>query len=298
MAFEKVLLDTDIGCDIDDAICLAYLLAHPDCELLGITTVNGDTWARAQLASALCYAAHRDVPVFPGCKDTLLARRARKPVPQAEALSRLSHGDRFDENGYLEFMRDTILEHPGEVTLLAIGPMTNVGLLFAAYPDTAHALKRLVLMGGNFENPLTGLGYMESNTMCDPHASELVYRARVPIHRSVGCDVTNGLSMKRKDVYDSFASHPILAATLPMADVYFSHGAPELFFHDSCAAASIFNDGIVTWARGLVEVELHADALMGMTVVKHAAYLGGPHEYARVIDKTAYFDDFTHVFNL
>ena len=298
MSTEKILLDTDIGCDIDDAICLAYLLAHPRCELMGITTVNGDTRARAQLASALCLAARRNVPIFPGVKDTLLARRARKPVPQAEALSRLPHGDRFDENGYLEFMRDMILEHPGEVTLLAIGPMTNVGLLFAAYPDTARALKRLVLMGGNFENPLTGLGYMESNTMCDPHASELVYRARVPVHRSVGCDVTNGLSMKRDDVYACFARHPILAATLPMADVYFSHGAPELFFHDSCAAASIFNDRIVTWGGGLVEVELRADALMGMTVVKHAAYLGGPHQVARAVDRAAYFEDFNQVFGL
>ena len=153
MSTEKILLDTDIGCDIDDAICLAYLLAHPRCELMGITTVNGDTRARAQLASALCLAARRNVPIFPGVKDTLLARRARKPVPQAEALSRLPHGDRFDENGYLEFMRDMILEHPGEVTLLAIGPMTNVGLLFAAYPDTARALKRLVLMGGTMCTP-------------------------------------------------------------------------------------------------------------------------------------------------
>ena len=100
-----------------------------------------------------------------------------------------------------------------------------------------------VLMGGNFENPLTGLGYMESNTMCDPHASEMVYRARAPIHRSVGCDVSNGLSMKREDVYARFGRHPVLAAVLPMADVYFSHGAPELFFHDSCAAASEALDG-------------------------------------------------------
>ena len=63
---EKILLDTDIGCDIDDAICLAYLLARPDCRLLGVTTVNGDTVARAKLASAIIEASGQSVPVYPG----------------------------------------------------------------------------------------------------------------------------------------------------------------------------------------------------------------------------------------
>ena len=298
METEKVLLDTDIGCDIDDAICLSYLLAHPRCQLVGVTTVSGDTRARAMLTSALCRAAGKDAPIYPGAKDTLLLPRPRKPVPQAAALSRLPHREDFPENQYLDFMRDVILSQPGQVTLLAIGPMTNVGLLFAAYPDTAKALKRLVLMGGNFMNPMAGLGFMESNTMCDPHASALVYRAAAPVHRSVGCDVTNGLSMAKDEVCARFARHPILAAALPMAEVYFAPGAKELYFHDSCAAAAIFNDSIVQWNRGQVEVELRADALMGMTVLKHAAYLGGPHEVAQRVDAQAYFDDFTKVFGV
>ena len=62
----KLLLDTDIGSDIDDAVCLAYLLAQPACDLLGITTVSGEADHRAMLASALCRVAGRDVPIFPG----------------------------------------------------------------------------------------------------------------------------------------------------------------------------------------------------------------------------------------
>ena len=62
----KIILDTDIGSDIDDAVCLAYLLAQPDCELLGITTVAGEAEARARMASALCKVAGKDVPIFPG----------------------------------------------------------------------------------------------------------------------------------------------------------------------------------------------------------------------------------------
>ena len=68
----KVLLDTDIGSDIDDAICLAYLLAKPECELLGITTVSGEPEKRAMLASAICRTAGRDIPIFPGAPLPLL----------------------------------------------------------------------------------------------------------------------------------------------------------------------------------------------------------------------------------
>lgn len=295
MAANKIIFDTDIGCDIDDAVSLGYLLSHPDCELAGITTVNGDTQARARLASALCLAAGRDIPIFPGTRDTLLTRRIRKPVPQAAALDVLPHRKDFPENGWLTFMRDTILANPGEVTLLAVGPLTNVGLLFGAYPQAAQALKALVLMGGNFQNPLTGLGYMESNTMCDPHATAMVYRADVNVHRSVGCDVTNGLFMPRETVLARFPHNPVLRAVLPMAEVYFSGGAKAMYFHDLCAAASIFNPDIVTWGGGLVEVELTADALQGLTVVKHAAYLPGHHQIAARVDKAAFDGDIASI---
>ncbi len=68
----KILLDTDIGTDIDDAVCLAYLLANPDCDLLGITTVTGEPVKRAMLASALCRIAGKKIPVYPGSADPLL----------------------------------------------------------------------------------------------------------------------------------------------------------------------------------------------------------------------------------
>lgn len=294
---EKILLDTDIGCDIDDAVCLAYLLSKDDCELMGITTVNGDTGARAQLASVLVKASGKKVPIFPGKKDTMLIDRTRKPVPQAAALPLMEHDVEFAESGYLEFMRKTIMDNPGEVTLLAIGPMTNVGLLLSAYPEAAENLKRLVLMGGNFTNPLTAQGYMESNTMCDPHASALVYRADVKQHVSIGNDVTSALGMSKETVYDVFKQNAMLRAALPMIDVYFSSGIQTMYFHDLCAAMYIFRPEIATLSGGKVEVELNADALKGMTVLKHAAYYQPPYHKAAVsVDGSVFYDEFYKTF--
>ena len=127
----KILLDTDIGSDIDDALCLAYLLAQPECELLGITTVTGQADKRAMLASILCKAAGKDIPILPGSEEPILVPQKQNLTPQAVVLKKWSHKKRFPRGEAIEFLRQTIHRHPGEITLLTIGPLTNIGLLFS-----------------------------------------------------------------------------------------------------------------------------------------------------------------------
>ena len=135
----KLLLDTDIGSDIDDAICLAYLLAKPECDLLGITTVSGEPEKRAMLASAICKTADREVPIFPGAPQPLLVPPHQPLAPQATALAHWPHETDFPGGRAVGFLRDTIRAHPGEVTLLAIGPMTNIASAFHARPGDSAA---------------------------------------------------------------------------------------------------------------------------------------------------------------
>src|SRR5471030_2476621 len=140
----KVLLDTDIGSDIDDAVCLAYLLANPACDLLGITTVSGDTHARASLASVLCKIAGKKIPIHPGRRQSLVTEQKQPHVPQAAALNKWDHDTKFSQGEAVEFLRQTIRANPGEMTLLAIGPMTNIAALFAADEEIPKLLKSLV----------------------------------------------------------------------------------------------------------------------------------------------------------
>src|SRR5512133_929158 len=106
---EKVLLDTDIGSDIDDAVCLAYLLANPNCDLVGITTVTGEAEKRAQMASAMCLAAGReDIPIYPGASQPLLVEQRQTEAQQAAALGRWSHRTDFPRGEAVDFMRKTI----------------------------------------------------------------------------------------------------------------------------------------------------------------------------------------------
>src|SRR5512142_293506 len=133
----KILLDTDIGTDVDDAVCLAYLLSHPDCELLGITTVTGEAAKRASLASVLCKAAGKDIPIYPGAEHPMQGEQRQSIAQQAAVLPNSPHDDQFPLNQAVDFLANTIRTYPGEVILLTIGPLTNAGMLFNTYPDVA-----------------------------------------------------------------------------------------------------------------------------------------------------------------
>ena len=92
---KKVLLDFDIGTEIDDAIALAYLLANPECELVGITTSCGESIKRAEMASVLCRAAGKKVPIHAGCERPLLIPQMETTAPQAAILPHYEHDTGF-----------------------------------------------------------------------------------------------------------------------------------------------------------------------------------------------------------
>lgn len=307
----KVLLDTDIGSDIDDAVCLAYLLAHPACDLLGITTVSGEGEQRARMASALCRLAGKEVPIYVGTESPLLVPGRQPQAPQAAALTRWDHQQRFPIGQAIEFLSHTIRAHPGEVTLLSIGPLTNVALLFASDPEAARLLRGLVMMCGVFttssgattsttgspetapllseRKPLPG---REWNALLDPHATAMVYRTPVAVHRSIGLDVTTQVVMNAAQVRDAFRG-PLLSAVLDFAEIWFKQRG-QLTFHDPLAAVTVLNDQICRFERGQVDAVWDGGDEAGTTRWTPAA--DGAHEVACGVDPQAFFTEYFSVF--
>ena len=281
----KILLDTDIGSDIDDAVCLAYLLANPACDLLGITTVTGDTVARAKMASVLCKIAGKDIPIHPGSRSSLLTEQMQPNVPQAAALDKWKHDTKFSQGEAIEFLRKTIRANPGEVVLFGIGPMTNIAALFAADEEIPKLLKTLVLMCGVFLNRIPGLPPREWNALVDPTATAITYRAAPKVHRSIGLDVTLQVTMPAAEVRKRFQA-PLLRPVLDFAEVWFGE-RPVITFHDPLAATTIFDDSICSYEKGQVEVELKSDRLAGATLWSPKPE--GPHEIANAVDKERFF---------
>lgn len=284
-----ILFDTDIGSDIDDAVALAYLLRQPRCELLGITTVSGEPDKRASLADAILQAAGRDdVPVHVGLEKPLIVEPLQPRAAQAEVLAKRPHRMFEPRPTAVDFLRQTIRARPGEITLLAVGPFTNLGVLFALDPEIPTLLKQLVVMGGVFY----GRGYdytgAEWNIRNDPQAASIVFSAPISRVVAVGLDVTTQCQMPSDTVRERFTqAGPPLDLVLEMAEVWFRH-AGVITFHDPLAAALIFEPSLCELEKQNIEVELTSPRGQGQTYFRNDAPQK-PHEIAVRVEADAFF---------
>jgi purine nucleosidase len=141
---EKVIIDTDIGDDIDDAFALALAVRSPELEILGVTTGFGDTEARAKIADRLLGEVGRaDIPVAAGVPTSSKGPMSQRRYGEAGHFAKASHPAAVD------FLLNQIRRYPGEITLIAIGPLMNIGGAIDKDPATFRKLKRVVLMGGS-----------------------------------------------------------------------------------------------------------------------------------------------------
>jgi purine nucleosidase len=143
---EKVIIDTDIGDDIDDAFAIALALKSPELEILGVSTTFGDTEARAKIVDRLLGEAGRtEVPVLAGTPRHTTNVMNQRRYGEGGHFAKASHPDAVD------FILEQIRRYPGQITLIAIGPLMNVGALIDQDPATFLKLKRVVMMGGSIE---------------------------------------------------------------------------------------------------------------------------------------------------
>lgn len=309
---KKVLLDFDIGTEIDDAIALAYLLANPECELVGITTSCGESIKRAEMASVLCRAAGKKAPIHAGCERPLLIPQMETTAPQAAILPHYEHDTGFAPNTAIPFMQKVIRENPGEVTLLAVAPMTNLGLLFAMDPELPELLDGLYLLCGSpthqrhdvvteslsamerddFIRVLASQGILENNSIVDPHATSIVCRARCRNFVNIGNNVSSRVVMTPEEAERRFR-HPIMQVVMSIAREWFKD-EPRVSFHDPLAAVCIFNDDVCSYKRGYMDCVLDSRLLGGMTIFREDP--AGPHQVAWDVDGDKFFEHLFEVF--
>jgi purine nucleosidase len=178
---QLVILDTDIGDDIDDAFALALLLHSPEVKLLGVTTAFGDTELRARLVDRYLAAVHRsEIPVEAGVPAP--AHNVFTQAAYARQAPAHSHGDG------VAFLLREIRAHPGQITLIAIGPLFNVQAAIARDPATFRKLKRVVIMGGSIYRGYDGGNAganappsPEWNIRCDPAGARALLGSGVPV---------------------------------------------------------------------------------------------------------------------
>ena len=252
----KIIMDTDIGSDIDDALCLAYLLSQPRCDLLGITTGSSEPEKRAELADSICRYVGRDIPIFPGHGMPLVGKQHQVAVHQYEVVAGLPHQTVFPKDRAIEFMKEAIESNPHEVVLLPVGPLTNVGALFAAYPHLASLVKEVSLMGGSYFSAGLRLEEVEFNILNDAVAARMLFDSGAPI-RAAGLDV----SMKTLVPCTDFLSarHAKVMEPVALYAKKFLERTNDMYFHDAISATLLFDSEICQYRRGTVKVDLGAE---------------------------------------
>src|SRR5271165_1921465 len=180
---QKVIVDTDIGDDVDDAFALALAVRSPELQILGVMTTFGDTETRARIVDRfLAEVGRPEIPVLAGKPTSTQNPMTQRRYAEGGHFAKASHGDAAD------FLLDQIRRYPGEVTLIAIGPLFNVGAAIDKDAATFRKLKRVVLMGGSIRRGYGDQGYTppvapmpEWNILNDVPSAQKLFAAGVPL---------------------------------------------------------------------------------------------------------------------
>jgi purine nucleosidase len=200
-----VIFDTDIGTDVDDAMALALLLGTRDLDLLGITTVYGDTVLRARIARRYAQLAHRDVPVHAGIAEPTSGRDVWWAGHEGALHDDLAR-ETVDPTPAVDFLVHAARTHAGKLDIIAVGPLTNIATAIGTDPAFAANVRTLWVMGGDFAD-----GEAEHNFRSDATAARTVFDSAITTVVS-GLDVTRRIRIEGDQLARLRAAGPIGAA--------------------------------------------------------------------------------------
>lgn len=261
-----IIIDTDPG--VDDAMAILMALASPELDVLALTTIFGNAAIDHTTRNALAIleaVGRADIPVAAGPLDPV-AVPFKGPVPQVHGENGLggtrtiSPTSEITEASAAETIYTLAAERPGEITLLALGPLTNLAVALDAHPDLVELVDEVVVMGGNALVPGNATPVAEANINNDPEAADLVFGAGWPI-TMVGLDVTHQVNLPGA-VIDTItaASNPgaqLLAEAIPLYRAFFeaTNHIDGIYVHDPSTVAYLLEPDIFTTNQWPVRVE-------------------------------------------
>lgn len=285
----KIIIDTDPG--QDDAVAILLALASPEnVDVLGIVAVAGNVGLKQNAVNALKVvelSGRADVPVFAGCDRPL--KRALVTAEHVHGVTGLDGPDlpnpgiALQDRHGVDFIIDTLEQAaPGEITLCALGPLTNLATVFTRAPHLAGKVEEIVLMGGAYFEVGNITPAAEFNIYVDPHAADIVFRSGVPITQ-MPLDVTHQVltTQSRLDRISAIGNNSGMAVAQMLGfserfdlEKYQWEGAP---LHDPCVIAWLIEPAIFSGRLINVEIETQSELTMGMTVADYWRVTDRPH---------------------
>ncbi len=277
----SILFDTDPG--VDDALALLYLHRHPDVELAGITTVAGNGTLDAVTRNAQ-YLADRFGIAAPIARGAAASLEVESPPPPTHVHGGNALGDvaivgeprhPLDPRPAWQFIIDTVRARPGEITLCAVGKLTNLALALRADPAIAGLARNVVVMGGAFgtdgrSGNITPVA--EANVYHDPHAADIVFTAPWAV-TIIGLDVTQGVVMtgellaQLRDAGTDEGAFMWDATRVYQTYYHDRDGIDGIYSHDATAAVCAVDESPFTFRDGPVRV-VPSGIAAGLTLQK------------------------------
>ncbi len=273
----RILIDTDPG--IDDAMAIFYALASPELEVVGLTTVFGNAHTDLCTTNALRLldiAGRPDIPVAQGATRPL-AMNYRGPVAFVHGAD--GQGDVFlppstrtPIAGHgAQFIIDTVMASPGEITVVLLGPFTNMAIAMLMQPDLTSFVREIVVMGGAAFTHGNASPASEANVLNDPEAADIVFGADCRIVMA-GLDVTHRITMTTDDlarfgtIPGPRAAH--LAAIVPHYSRFYleRNGVEGIYVHDSTTISYLLAPHLFTWQELPVRVDTGHSVCRGRTL--------------------------------
>lgn len=277
---KKLIIDTDPG--IDDALAICYALKHPQLQVLALTCIYGNvaTSLATENALRLCDLCGSSAKVASGAKQPLTI----KPHPAADFV----HG----QNGFgevtlpepqrsaealsaAELIVKLVDENPGEISLVAVGPLTNIAMALQLSPSITEKIKKVVIMGGTFYREGNVSPFAEANIWNDPHAAKLVFTAGWPVVVH-GLDVTRQITFSR-DFLDNIAEQcPVPGKFLRQASEFYikfyksRQGIDGCCPHDHLALAYVTHPEWFTLETGQLDVITEGEQIGRTTLTEDA----------------------------
>lgn len=235
----SVLVDTDIGDDIDDAIALALILQSPEIDLQGITTVYGDTRQRARLAQYLLHIfGCEDVRVAAGIETPIQPRHRPSGVPQAAVIDQRVVLPTISTLSGPELIIETALAQRGRLTILCFGPLTNIATALRLEPALFMAIRDIVIVGGTSSFP-----FPDWNIRSDARAAQIALGTGIPV-TMLGWDITMRCQLREGDITRLHNSHSrqtqFLSHLLEVWKRHHSRWQPDLpYLHDAVGVVAL-----------------------------------------------------------
>jgi len=287
---KKIIIDCDTG--IDDALALLVALQHPGWDIMGITAVAGNVSLEhtAPNSIRICTLAGQKIPVYAGASRSLYCEpRSAERVHGANGLGgiELPLGYDIEQESALSFLTRSVRENPGEIEIVAIGPLTNVALAILTDPHFCENAGRLTIMGGAI-NGGNATPAAEFNVWADPEAAKIVFNAGIPM-TMIGLDVTNQ-AVLGFDVVDRWrGSDNTVVQTAGELLYSFHHfldgiGAKGCALHDPLTIAYVMDPTLVTTQEMFIDVETKAAIANGKTVADKFKVTGNEPNVSVAVD--------------